>query len=77
MLMIQGLLILTAGMGLVIVFLVTMILVMNASAVIIPRFNHLLPDPVAKKVNRPPVAASAGSADVAVAIAAVVARQRA
>ena len=75
MLMVQGLLILTAGMGLVIVFLLTMILVMNASAIIVPKFNYLLPDPVARKVATVPVVA-AGSADVAVAIAAAAARQR-
>ena len=75
MLMVQGLLILTAGMGLVIVFLLVMILVMDASAVIVPKFNYLLPDPVVRKAATPSVVA-AGSADVAVAIAAAAARQR-
>lgn len=76
MLMVQGLLILTAGMGLVIVFLLTMILVMSLNAIIVPKFNYLLPDPVVRKAAVAPVVA-AGSADVAVAIAAAVARQRA
>lgn len=76
MLMVQGLLILTAGMGLVIVFLLTMILVMTVNAIIVPKFNYLLPDPVAKKAA-PAVVAVAGSADIAIAIAAAAARQRA
>lgn len=77
MIFVQGALILAAGMTIVIVFLLVMICVVDASAKFVPKFNHLLPDPVIRKATPAPVAVSTGSADVAVAIAAAASRQRA
>ncbi len=60
----QGLVLLVAGMGIVYVFLALMVWVMNRFAVIIPRFNHILPDEEPKKKTRtvrPAAAAPAGA----------------
>lgn len=48
----QGLVLLVAGMGIVYVFLALMVWVLNRFAVIIPRFNHILPDEEPKKKTR-------------------------
>jgi pyruvate carboxylase subunit B len=48
----QGLVLLVAGMGIVYVFLALMVWVMNRFAVIIPRFNYILPDEEPKKKTR-------------------------
>lgn len=75
----QGLVLLVAGMGLVVTFLSLLVGIMMVSAKVIPRFNHVLPDEQPKvKVRRPESAPNAGShdAEIAVAIAAAVARQR-
>ncbi len=69
--LIQGLLLLVAGMGIVLVFLLLLIFVVTMSARVIPRFNHFLPDVVSKQ----PVSDPAPNVAIAVAIAA--ARQRA
>lgn len=47
----QGLVLLVAGMGIVYLFLALMVWVMNRLATIIPRFNHVLPDDEPKKKN--------------------------
>ncbi len=67
----QGLVLMVAGMGIVFVFLALLVWVMSRAAKIVPRFNHILPDPEPKKKA---VAAKASSHDdimVAIAIAAV------
>lgn len=50
----QGLVLLIAGMGIVYIFLALMVWVMNLFARIIPRFNHILPDDEPKKKTRKP-----------------------
>ena len=73
----QGLVLLVSGMGIVYLFLALLVWVMNLSAQIIPRFNHILPDEAPKKPSRGAGAAAASPHDdtmVAIAIAAVVAR---
>lgn len=73
----QGLVLLVAGMGIVMLFLLLLVVVMNGLAKIVPHINHILPDPQPKAVKKPAVKA-AGSDDeaVAVAIAAAISRQR-
>ncbi|MBP7637519.1 MAG: OadG family protein [Kiritimatiellae bacterium] len=66
----QGLVLLVAGMGIVYVFLALMVWVMNRFAVIIPRFNHILPDEEPKKKTRAVRPAAAASAGIAAAPAA-------
>ena len=58
----QGLVLLVAGMGIVYVFLALMVWVMNRFATIIPRFNHILPDEEPKKKVRAPRPAQAAHA---------------
>jgi len=58
----QGLVLLVAGMGIVYVFLALMVWVMNRFATIIPRFNHILPDEEPKKKVRAPRPAPAAHA---------------
>ncbi len=48
----QGLVLLVAGMGIVYLFLAVMVWIMNRLAQIIPRFNHILPDDEPKKKPR-------------------------
>jgi sodium pump decarboxylase gamma subunit len=55
----QGLVLLVAGMGIVYLFLTLMVWVMNRFATIIPRFNHVLPDDEPKKKVRKPATAPA------------------
>jgi sodium pump decarboxylase gamma subunit len=64
----QGLVLLVAGMGIVYLFLALMVWVMNRFAAIIPRFNHILPDEEPKKksrASRPAPAAHAAHAETA------------
>ncbi len=74
----QGLVLLVAGMGIVYLFLSLLVWVMTRSAAIIPRFNHILPDEEPKKRSRPanPAARHAHHDDtaIAVALAAIAAR---
>jgi oxaloacetate decarboxylase gamma subunit len=77
--LLQGLVLLVSGMGIVYLFLSLLVWVMNRSAEIVPRFNHILPDDEPKKKTRPaPAAAHAAHDDalVAVALAAVAAQAR-
>ena len=55
----QGLVLLVAGMGIVYLFLILMVWVMNRFATIVPRFNHVLPDDEPKKKARKPAPAPA------------------
>lgn len=81
----QGIVLLVAGMGMVVSFLSLLVLIMWASSKIIPRFNHILPDeaprtraPRAKVPKQhAPHGADGSDAEVAVALAAVMAHQRA
>lgn len=70
----QGLVLLVAGMGIVYAFLMLLVLVMSINAKIVPRFNSILPDEAPKKKPRPVAAASD---DAAIALAIAVARSRA
>ena len=68
----QGLVLLAAGMGIVYLYLMLLVWVMNRSAALVVRFNHILPDEAPKKKARPakhPVA-HPDEALVAVAVAA-------
>ena len=71
----QGLVLMVAGMSIVFVFLYVLVLVMQLTGRIVPRFNHLLPD-IAPKSAPPPAAVVRDDAVIAVAIAAAVARSR-
>jgi len=81
--LVQGLILMAAGMTLVVTFLSLLVGVMAVSAKIVPRFNHLLPEEAPRVKARAP-GARAGRGDgraseeeeVAAAIAAVWARQR-
>jgi sodium pump decarboxylase gamma subunit len=76
----QGLVLLVAGMGIVYLFLLLLVWVMTRAAEIIPRFNHILPDEEPKKKSRPAATAQHAAhhhhdgANIAVAIAAVISR---
>ncbi len=70
----QGLVLLLSGMGIVFGFLALLVWVMNRSAAIVPRFNHILPDDEPKKRARPAAKADDDAALIAIAIAAARAR---
>lgn len=53
-LLLQGLVLLVAGMGIVYLFLMLMVWVLNHTSVLISRFNHILPDDEPKKKPRAP-----------------------
>ncbi len=74
----QGLVLLVAGMGIVFLFLALLVYVMNGASRVIPRFNHILPDEEPKKKPRAvtKTVVHDDGALVAVAIAAAVARAR-
>ena len=72
--MMQGVVLLLAGMGIVFSFLALLVCVMNVAAKIVPRFNHILPEEEPKKKSRP---AAPASDDAAIALAIAVARSRA
>jgi oxaloacetate decarboxylase gamma subunit len=72
--LLQGLVLLVAGMGIVYLFLTLLVWVMNRSAAIVPRFNHILPDDEPKKRARPAARADDDAVLIAVAIAAARAR---
>jgi sodium pump decarboxylase gamma subunit len=71
----QAFVLLVAGMLIVFVFLYVMVLVMRGVALVVPRFNHLLPDDAPKAVARP--VAVRASDDTAIAIAIAVSTDRA
>ena len=72
--LLQGLVLLVAGMGIVFAFLALLVFVMNGAAKIVPRFNSILPDEAPKKK---PAKKAVASDDVAIALAIAVARSRA
>jgi len=67
----QGLVLLVAGMGIVYLFLSLLVWVMNRSAQIIPRLNHILPDEEPKKKTRPTPKTIFDDTQIAIALAAV------
>ena len=66
----QGLVLLVAGMSIVFIFLSILVLVMNLSSKVIPKFNHILPDHAPKKK---PASKAAATDDTEIAIAIAVA----
>lgn len=74
--LLQGLVLLVSGMGIVFLFLSLLVWVMNRSATIVSRFNHILPDEEPKKKSRP-AQSSAHDDGVLIAIAIVAAQARA
>lgn len=76
----QGLVLLVSGMGIVYLFLSLLVWVMNHSTKIVQRFNYILPDDEPKKrkmVRQASVAVCGARGDeIAVAIAAVADRVR-
>ncbi len=69
MVLVQGVVVLLTGMGLTVLFLLTLIGVMNVSAKIVPLFDHLLPTPVPAAPKKP-AAKTDDMAPIAAAIAA-------
>ncbi len=75
--LLQSLVLLVSGMGIVFLFLALLVWVMNRSAKIVPRFNHILPDEEPKKKTRPAAKAAGDDDMVLIAIAIAAARARA
>ena len=82
--LLQGLVIMVVGVGMVIGFLSLLVFILMLSAKIIPRFNHILPDEAPrtrtskKHASKTAAhhAADASEAAIAAVIAAVTAHQR-
>ncbi len=72
----QGLVLLLAGMSIVFAFLAVLVWVMSVSSKIIPKFNHILPDPQPKK-RAVKSAATSDDIDIAISIAVATAAQTA
>ena len=74
--LLQGLVLLVSGMGIVFVFLTLLVFVMNHSSKLVVRFNHILPDDEPKKKPRTVAkeAAHDDGAIIAIAVAAAQAR---
>ena len=73
--LLQGLVLLVSGMGIVFLFLTLLVWVMNRSSALVIRFNHILPDEEPKKKSRPTQQnAHDDFALVAIALAAIKAR---
>lgn len=67
----QGLVLMAIGMGMVFVFLIVMISVMNIMSILIKPLARLIPEPEEKIVVKAKKAISEDHEDIAVAIAAV------
>jgi oxaloacetate decarboxylase gamma subunit len=75
--LLQGLVLLASGMGIVFLFLTLLVWVMNRSSSVVPRFNRILPDDEPKKKARAAAGKAVAPGDgslVAIAIAAARAR---
>ncbi len=76
----QGLVLMASGMTIVFVFLYLLVLAMRLIALVVPRFNHLLPDEAPKPArgsgSRPGASGQDESVALAVAIAAAYHRTR-
>jgi oxaloacetate decarboxylase gamma subunit len=75
--LLQGLVLLVSGMGIVYFFLALLVWVMNRSARIVPRFNHILPDDAPRRKPRPAARAAALGDDALIAVAVAVSKARA
>ena len=64
----QGLVLMAAGMGIVYLFLVTLIVTTKLSSSFVAKFDHILPQDAPKK-NAKPAAAANDDANIALAIA--------
>lgn len=84
MLIVQGLVLMVAGAGIVFLFLGLLVAVLTVSAKVVPRFNHILPDgqPRAREHRLKGSGEKATKhvvspdEEIAVAVAAVMAHQR-
>lgn len=80
--MLQGLVIMVVGVGMVVSFLGLLVLIMQLSSRIIPRFNHILPDEGPRVKTRKATQGNAlnthtsNEEEIAVAIAAAFACQQ-
>ena len=82
--LLQGLILMVAGVGIVFLFLCLLVTVLTVSAKIIPRFNHILPDGQPRvrehQPERPDAKAPKNDVspdeEIAAAVAAATARQR-
>lgn len=73
--LVQGLILMAAGMGAVYVFLLILIAVMNVAAKVVPKLGFMLPDP-APAAPPAPARTAGDDAEVAVAIAAAMRKRR-
>ena len=64
----QGLVLMAAGMGIVYLFLITLIVTTKLSSSFVAKFDHILPQDAPKKTAKPAAAAS-DDANIALAIA--------
>ena len=64
----QGLVLMAAGMGIVYLFLITLIVTTKLSSSFVAKFAHILPQDAPKKTAKP-AAASDDDANIALAIA--------
>ena len=75
--LLQGLILMVVGVGTVSGFLGLLVVILTLSSKIIPRFNHILPDEQAKvKAQKAQKRDASPDAEIAVAIAAAMLRQR-
>jgi len=72
----QGLVLLVAGMGIVYLFLMLLVWVMNRAASFVVRFNYILPDEAPKKKPRPETQHITHSDDALIAVAVAAAQAR-
>ncbi len=72
----QGFVLLASGMGIVFLFLMLLVWVMNQTAAIIPRFNHILPDEAPKRLKSTNIKSGSHAASEMVAVAIAAARAR-
>lgn len=70
----QGLVLMVIGMGIVYLFLILLVYVLSLTAKIIPKFNYVLPDEEPKKKPRAASPAAGDDAAIAIAIAAATTR---
>lgn len=75
--LLQGLILMVVGVGIVSGFLGLLVVILTLSSKIIPRFNHILPDEQPKaKAQKAQKSDASPDAEIAVAIAAAMLRQR-
>lgn len=74
--LLQGLVLLVSGMGIVFVFLTLLVFVMTRSSKLVTRFNHILPDDEPKKKPRTIAKEAAHDDGAVIAVAVAAARAR-